>query len=181
MKRLLTQIASRRPSRHDEGAALVLALVFLVAVGLVLLAIVTFAGGSFRNTINLNSQRGVEYAADGATTAAAQATRYTYNTYTTPGNCLPGGQSSMTINGIAISVQCSAVNFNPNSAATREVLFLACRTGGSCTTSNAIIQASVTYDDYSTSGFYVCSSATGTQTCGSGMTVNSWLVQNADT
>jgi hypothetical protein len=180
MKRHLSQIASRRASHPDEGAALILSLLFLVAVGIALLALVNFAGGALLNTVNLNSQRGLEYAADGATTAAAQATRYSYNTYTSPGNCLPGGQTSMTINGIAISVQCSAVNFNPNSAATREVLFLACR-AGSCTMANSIIQASVTYDDYSTSGSYVCGPATGTETCGSGMTVNSWLVQNANT
>ena len=58
---------------HDEdGQALVLALAFLIFFGLVIGAMLAFAGASVRSTERLREQRSTVYAADGATDAAIQ-------------------------------------------------------------------------------------------------------------
>ena len=83
--------------RDEEGQALVLALGFLVFFGLVIGAMLTFAGASIRSTERLREQRSSVYAADGAIDAAIQVGR----TDTTIGaygdsRCQPPGTSSAT-------------------------------------------------------------------------------------
>jgi len=62
-------------ARDEEGQALVLALGFLVFFGLVIGAMLTFAGASVRSTERLREQRSTVYAADGAIDAAIQVGR----------------------------------------------------------------------------------------------------------
>ena len=62
--------------RPEQGATLVLALVFVVAIGLLLLAIVSLTGTNLADTANLQNERALEYTADGAVDAAVQAARY---------------------------------------------------------------------------------------------------------
>jgi hypothetical protein len=59
-------------ARDEEGQALVLALAFLIFFGLVIGAMLTFAGASVLSTERLREQRLTVYAADGATDAAIQ-------------------------------------------------------------------------------------------------------------
>jgi len=58
--------------RDEDGQALVLALVFLLFFGLVIGAMLAFAGASVLSTERLREQRSTVYSADGATDAAIQ-------------------------------------------------------------------------------------------------------------
>jgi hypothetical protein len=58
--------------RDENGQALVLALAFLIFFGLVIGALLAFAGASVLSTERLREQRSTVYAADGATDAAIQ-------------------------------------------------------------------------------------------------------------
>jgi len=76
------QATPRTPdSRDDAGAVLILALVFIIVIAVVVLALVNLSGNDLLNTSNLKKQRSLEYAADGATTAAVQAVRNSYLAY----------------------------------------------------------------------------------------------------
>jgi hypothetical protein len=188
--------------RDETGAILLLALVFSVVIALILLALVTLAGNDLLNTTNLKSQRNVEYAADGATTAAVQAVRNSYLAYndqpglgvkgalctpvgpTPPGNSVPMTQ----VNGKPMIVDCAIQAYNPPgptaSAQTRVVNFYTCSgtntSANACTTTNAIIQAQVTFDDYAPSGGYDCSGLGHTTTCGSAESIDTWVVETAN-
>jgi hypothetical protein len=58
--------------RDEDGQALVLALAFLIFFGLVIGAMLAFAGASVLSTERLREQRSTVYAADGATDSAIQ-------------------------------------------------------------------------------------------------------------
>jgi type II secretory pathway pseudopilin PulG len=62
-------------ARDEDGQALLLALGFMVFFGLVIGAMLTFAGASIRSSERLREQRSTVYAADGAIDAAIQAGR----------------------------------------------------------------------------------------------------------
>lgn len=168
--------ARRSPVRNEAGAVLILALVFVLIVSVSVLALLSLGGGSLLSTGNLRTLRSTEYAADGAVDAAMQATRYSYNAYTTSGNCLPNGAPTVTISGTTVMVNCSG-KLNTQSASTRVINFYACLQS-TCTSANNILAAQVTFDDYSTTGSYSCAVSTAT-TCGTGMIINSWVVKNA--
>lgn len=59
-------------SRDERGVTLILALVFLVAVSMTLVALLDMSTNDMVNTTNLKSQNSLEYAADGATDTAVQ-------------------------------------------------------------------------------------------------------------
>jgi hypothetical protein len=58
--------------QDEDGQALVLALAFLIFCGLLIGAMLTFAGVSVRSVERLREQRATVYAGDGATDAAIQ-------------------------------------------------------------------------------------------------------------
>jgi hypothetical protein len=178
----------------ESGITLILALVFILAVGLVLVALVYATGGALLNSSNLRNQRAVEYAADGATTMAAQGVRYSGNPFCsvvngtvvcpgltgTPQTCLPN-VNAVTINGISMRVFCSGQIWDSISGVTRVINFFACQSG-TCSSTNALLQAQVTYDDYPVNGPKNClynQNPPQVSTCGTGMTVNSWVLKTA--
>jgi hypothetical protein len=172
-------IARRSQAGGDEaGVALILALVFILAVASVGVALVSATGSDLLNSSNLKTQRSLEYAADGATSMATQRVRYSGATYATPGDCLPNG-SSVSLDGVNVTVDCSQQQFDPVSGVTRVVNFYAC-TAASCTSGNAVLQAQVTFDDYSVTNSYSCSPGGPTSTCGTAMTVNTWILKTAN-
>jgi Tfp pilus assembly protein PilX len=64
-------------NRHDEGgAALIIALVFILTMGLLTGVLVTLASTNLAATTNLEAQRVGQYAADGALEVAVQSIRY---------------------------------------------------------------------------------------------------------
>ena len=188
----------------EEGAILILALIFVLIVSLSVLSLITFGGVGIKNTVNLKGQRNLEYAADGATSAAIQAVRYSYQTFSAypPTDCLPDGAVftsgdtvTITINSNIMVVDCTATVRPPNSLPVnsstrpedRVIAFYACTTlqltasGGQpyCYAGNAIVAATVDFEDVSAGGFYECSN-TNASTCGTGEAVESWAVQNAN-
>jgi type II secretory pathway pseudopilin PulG len=169
-----------RRCRDEKGVTLVLVLVFLFAIGLVLVALASAASGNLLNSSNLRSQRSVEYAASSAATMALQNVRYSGNPYSTtaPANCLPTNEP-VTINNVSMQVQCTQAQYNPASGVTRVINFYACHTG-TCSASNALLEAQVTFDDYSVANAYSCTYLGSTSTCGTAMTVNSWILETAN-
>jgi Tfp pilus assembly protein PilX len=155
----------------ESGAALVLALVFIVAVALTLVALLNLTGSDLLNSSNLRSERILEYAADSATTAAVQQVRFSGNPYTTSGSCMPTGMviQDSQVPARTLVVDCSG---QPPavSPASRIVQFFAC-TSSTCDSSNAIVKANVTFNDYASNGNLAF---------GSGMIINSWLVTGAN-
>jgi hypothetical protein len=183
----LNAVASRRASdevsskplphgRDEQGAVLILALLFVVIVGATVIALLSLGGNGLLDTVKLQQLRSTEYAADDATTAAVQTVRYSDNAYTAPGSCLPVGVTSMDISGVTMFVDCAGAP-PALSAQTRVVNFYACEQA-SCSPSNFMLQAEVTFDDYSATSSYACS-AVSTTTCGTGMTIDKWTVVNA--
>lgn len=90
----------------EDGAALILALVFVVVSALSVAALVTFSGGALLSTAQFKSERNIEYAADSAVELAIQQVRYrpSYYPTATPRNCL--GPGSVTVDHKTIVVLC---------------------------------------------------------------------------
>jgi hypothetical protein len=182
----------------DVGAVLILALIFVIVVSLSVLGLITFGGTGLLNATNLQGQRSLEFAADGATSAAVQAVRYSYNQFSPSSieDCLPDGavltpsstgSQTMFINGLYMTVDCAQAPppLPPN--VTRSINFYACVQQGAvaqvppnCLANNAVVVATVNFDDVSTSGLYACASATVSSTCGTGMTIGNWIVETAN-
>lgn len=171
---------SQARSRDERGASLVLAIVFVFAVGLALVAIGDFATGALRNTSNLQQLRSSEASAEAATTVAL---RYVQTTYTasiyagTPTACLPTPSVSSDV------VWCSQTA-TPPSSDSRIVDFYTCPSGTSaanCVTGNQalLLHAQVAYADWNFAGQKNCSTSTQA-TCGSGVTIETWDVVRAD-
>lgn len=167
----------RRAIRSDEGAILILALVFMIVVALMLVALVSFAGNDLTNTSNLLQQQALEYGAQGATNVAIQTVRYSDNSYQTLASCLsPNSAIPTGTNAPAVYVSCQSVLPLPsNSGASREINFYACLSKSGCSATNYVVWATVDFVDGAT-----C--ATGSiSTCGTPESVKSWLVRNANT
>jgi hypothetical protein len=191
-------IHAERIDHSEDGAILILALVFILIVTVSVFGLITFGGVGIKNAVNLKGERSLEYAAAGATEAAIQAVRYSDLSFSYPPvDCLPDGAVlsttppdtvTMTINNLTMVVDCATTvwpsSYQPRPQ-DRIVALYACLQSslvGStpCGSGNAIISATVDFQDVSSGGIYDCSSATGTATCGTGVAILSWVVQNAD-
>ncbi len=167
--------------RHEDGATLVLALVFMIIVALVLLALVTFSGNGILNTANLLQQQSLEYRSAGAVEVAIQTVRYADVPYN-GGSCFTVGSPTVqigqaTLNNPAVYVTCSTVpigDLPPNTGVSREINVYACGSSG-CGPNNYTVWATVDFQDGST-----CS-ATSLGTCGQIESIKTWLVHNANT
>jgi len=168
---------SRRPD-DEVGATLILAFIFLVVIGLIVTALVTWAGNDLVNTKNFTSAKSVQYSTGGAVQLEMQSLRYTYSATTSLAACNPNGGATVQLSSTTpvVVVYCQKT-LSPFSTATRVVNFYACPykagiTASSCQ-SSPFLQAAVTFNDYDTGGANHCSSTT-TVTCGAGMTITSW-------
>jgi len=185
-----SQIGTQRRAGRagdEAGAVIVLALVFLVAVGGVVGSLATWATNDINNTSKFTSARTLQYAVNGAVQTAVQSMRYTPQLSTTQNASSPGApcwgtasSSQVTINGTKVAVWCSTA-WNPGSVSTRVVTFLACPVpagqtaaaiASSCA-SKPLLDAVITYGDYP-SGDNAPNSAECVLYCGTSMTVNSW-------
>jgi hypothetical protein len=177
-------------SRHEDesGAVLVLALVFLVAVSLIVTGLLTFVGTSLRVTGAFSGERNLEYAATNAVNLAISNTRYSFDPYSlldaaSPQSCLspayqvtPGGTTS-------VAVYCSMVwqPDNPNGY-TRTITYSACLSAASATTcaANPLLQAIVAFDDNPPGAVAPsldptpCKPIASNGSCGESMTQLSW-------
>jgi hypothetical protein len=152
--------------RDESGAVLILALLFTLIVGLTVGALATWSANDIHNIGNFKATRGTLSAAEGAMQAQMSTMRYAYAT-TCPG-------SPYTLNGVSIVVTCTATA-NPASSASRVVNLTASPQGQA---SKVLIAAQVTYDDFSSvfNKNDCLASTPSPTTCGSGMTVNSWVI-----
>jgi len=171
-------MARDRVARDQEGATLVLALVFMVVIALVLGALLTFSGNGLLNTSNLLKQQSLEYRSEGAVEVAIQTVRYTDMTYN-GGSCFAGGSPTVQIgqalpSNPPVYVTCSSVANPPNTGVTREINVYACGSSG-CGPNNYTVWATVDFQDGST-----CSAASF-GACGQIESIKSWLVHNANT
>ena len=107
------ETANNRPQNDESGAILVLALVFLVAVSLIVTGLLTLVGTSLTDSGTFSNDRSLEYAATDAVNLAIQNTRYSFDPYSlldaaSPQPCLApaypvSGESA------TVSVYCSMV------------------------------------------------------------------------
>ncbi|HEY5304052.1 MAG TPA: IPT/TIG domain-containing protein [Acidimicrobiales bacterium] len=183
----------RRKGSHEEGtgnesgSVLVLALLYLVAISLILTALASWATNDLNNSSRFSAARSLQFAANSATELAIQNIRYnpllsagqTLNA-SPPGYCWGSGPASQlvgsnSVDGIGIEVWCSTA-WSPSNANTRVVTLSACLSGVSASTCaiNPKLEAVVAFDDYpagvSSPNPGVCATY-----CGTGLTIDSWL------
>ena len=124
-----------RPRHEDAGAALILAVGFVLMVGAITGGLASLATSSLNNRNTLETVRNREYAADGAIENAISQVR--------PMTCASasGSITDSTVNSIAIRVDwvnaCGAVQITDGSVVSqRNVIFAAClNTGSPCSDS----------------------------------------------
>jgi hypothetical protein len=181
-------------ARDESGAILVLALVFMVVTALLITALSAWEGNDINNIGTLKSARTTLYAADGAIQVATANTRYIYPATTTPGFC-PNTASepstdSFTIDGQAIDVWC-AQTINPTNCPITDCTrteVLSAYPASLCTSTtcsgNPYVQSEVIFDDNtssSTTSYDDCTANGAQTTCGSTMTVYSYVVSGSKT
>ena len=164
--------------RGEEGAVLVLALVFMIIIALVLVPLVTLSGNGLQNTSNLLQEQGLEYRSSGAVEVAIQTVRYTATNYG-GGSCFASPSATVQIgqarqNNPAVYVNCFSVTPPSNdSGASRELNVYACGSTN-CSATNYTVSATVDFQDGPT-----CS-PTSIGACGAVESIKSWLVHNAN-
>ncbi len=147
----------RTPIKGDEaGVSLVLALVMLIVLSFIFLALASSSINGIANSTNLKTQRSIEYAASGAAQMAVQTVRYSGQQFspTTSQSCLPGS-GTVVINGVTMAVYCQQSAYNQTLSDTRVINFYACSPGpggATCMSSNAVLYANVTFDDFPLNG-----------------------------
>jgi len=152
---------------------LILALIFLVFVGGITAALLTFTGNSLLNLDNVDSQQAIENGATGATDLAIQTVRYADSIVSNgaPTPCAPTAAwpFSLPASGAKFYVSCS-VSPTSNGPFTRTVDFFTCNQSGTCdkTSSDLIVMATVEFVDGGS-----CS-ATAIAACGLEESVLSW-------
>ena len=151
-----------RPQHRDSGASLIVAVGFVLAIGLIGGGLASLATSGLNNRATLQTLRNRQYAADGAIDQAISAarTRTCSSIYTVALGV--NGPTVSTMNGIAIRVDwvnaCGIVQSGDRSAtataavsdgtvvAQRNVIFSACvSTGAACDPTKVIIRAQVNF------------------------------------
>ena len=187
-------MTAARPSRQsDSGAALILALVFLLAVGTLIVAVGQFAVTAQSNTINLKAERALRANASSAATVAIQQVRvnYAYQPDTsqtalhydgTPYLCAPGWVNTS----YKVTVFCQGTAY-PGTASSRVVDFYVCKNGTSASTctaagsSSTVLVSEVIYDDVPAgqpTGAQCSAGSSGT--CGLTVSISKWDIRLAD-
>jgi hypothetical protein len=187
--RLTELMGSTRRARDECGAILILALVFMVVTALLITGLTAWVGNDINNIGTLKSARTTLYAADGAIQVATANTRYVYPATTTPGFC-PNTASQpstdpFTIDGQGIKVWC-AQTVNPTNCPITDctrIQVLSAYPASQCTSTsclgNPYVQSEVIFDDNtssSTTSYDDCTATGARTTCGSTMTMYSYVV-----
>lgn len=174
--------AARGKRQDDEhGAVLILALVFLVAAGSIITALLGWGGNDIKDVAEFQNNRTLNYAAGSAMQVQMQAVRYDSS------KCANNPYSSIPIpnpnpsNNVTIDIWCTITMFNPAKANTRVVTLTACsdtaRLANACSQANPYLTVVVTFDDYSSTNQFSQSTPCTPETsssCGTTMTINSW-------
>ena len=173
----------RRRDTSENGAMLLLAMVFVLGIGLALAGLVSLTGENLLATGQIQSERDAEYSADGVVEGAIQMIRSVAPSPPASPTCpnFPSGGSGLLVNQDSPSLiaACSMGSFaSTGTTSGRFVQFAACRSSNSTFSAclaNALLVAEVEYVD------------TGCQTgtdlnCqyGSSVTIESWIVERAN-
>jgi large repetitive protein len=183
----------RKDERDEQGASLILVLIFTLVASLTVGGLLTALQSDLANSNNFASARSLEYDASTAINLAIQSIRYTpllapgqTLNASPPQPCWAAGPSgtygsgyhshNVSADGVDIAVWCSTAWF-PTTATTRVVTISACQatTSNSACAENPILQSVVTFDDYPV-GVGEPSYGQCVVYCGAGLTVNSWLL-----
>jgi hypothetical protein len=175
-------------SRDESGAVLILAIAFVLIIGLGLGGLIALTTTNLKSAQNLQLERSREYGADAAVEAAIQAIRYTPATPTCPTfpPTQPSTSASPPFDGIVVQcatgtfaglqgriVQFTACPASPTGGATRSSTTNTNTSTTSTTTpntestcaQNAVVKAEVVYND--------------SQKLGGDIAVASWVVTQA--
>jgi hypothetical protein len=139
-------------NERDRGAALVIAIAFVVMIGAIGAGLAGMITSSAHNRVTLQLLRNREYAADGAIQEAIAEVRALPRT--TSASCsTTAGTSSSTVNGMAMHVDwqaaCTVVRTDDGTVVSqRNIVFAACEaTGPSCNPDQVVIRAQVNFRD----------------------------------
>ena len=191
--------------RGDSGSALILALVFLLATGLLILALATFAVEADTNTTNVRAVGTVNLNAESVAMATIQAIRTSYNfpgqpstTYYSPGASSPTALTCTPTQATTSFLVACIGYASPGTTQTRMVDLYVCASSSvsgnaqTCYLSNTALAnssaskialfAEVTFNDVppnQPASASACSAAY-TATCGMTMAIDHWDVRAAD-
>ncbi len=179
-RRTRAAVPRRFPAPANEsGASLILALVFLIVVGLIVISIAGLTAADLKVTTAFANAQSTTAAADGAANVAIQYARYNFDSATLnyPAPC----NATQSINQQVVQAWCET-QWRPGSASTRFVTVSVClnaAASGVACASNPLLQAIVVIDDYPTSNSNLScvpgtTQSTPNSTCGSQMILNSW-------
>jgi hypothetical protein len=177
---------------REAGSSLILAMVFLVAVSLVISALASWTMNNLNNTVKFRYTTSRLYAAQGATQIAVRASRYSYSPNTNPtGYVCPGTDTPLAINGVFVQDWCQT-SLGVGSTVTRQLTVTACQVplatsklNGPCllvdgTVVDTLLTAVVNFDDNTPSMDKAapnCTSTANQSTCGASMIVTSWIAK----
>ena len=139
----------RRARRDESGVALVLALSFMVLIGLVTSALLNSLISSVDQRTVLDRVRNRQYAADAAIEKDTARVRALGGGGAGSQACAPGSRIPYALNGVTIHVTCTNVRTQTISGfEQRNVVFSSCLDTGSgeCTATNTIVSAQVNYE-----------------------------------
>lgn len=181
----------RGDSASEQGSVLILALVYIIAISLIVGALADWAMNDLNNTTQFQSASSLDYAASSAVQVGIQSVRYTPNftSNATLGECWQpqsGNVSQLTVNGNQVAVWCQTSFTYNNYNFTRDVSFYACPStltssssagvvltaGKNCVNQPALLYAEVAYGDYQPGNSF--SSSICTTTCGYSATEENW-------
>ena len=134
-------------TRHDErGAALVLAIVFMVVIGGLTAAMLSSLTSAVNGRSVLDTVRDRQYAADAAVESSIARVRGIGGAGPARASC--GGPDTPPLNGVTIRVDCTNVpTLTRNGFLQRNVIFTSCMsTGTACTDATTIVRAQVNYE-----------------------------------
>lgn len=194
---LRDHVTRSRPAAtaHSEhGASLILAMVFLLAVGLVIIATSSFAVNASVNAVNTRGEQTTLANVESEASAAIQAVRGSYSSLACVSVCSTpyagsGTDSRCTPSPNVVSslgVYCVGFGSSFNGTGTRTVDFYVCVSGLDCAaaanSASVALFAEVAYEDLPPGEVSTANQCTATSsvTCGITLSINSWDVRLAD-
>lgn len=193
-------VSGDSPRRDESGAVLILALIYILVIGLVVGTLSTWASNDLNNTTEFDVANQIHSVAASVTNTAIQSIRYSPMPASTPtqdvptsvGNCWTPSAGSpasqLTIDGYTFASWCTTTE-NNSSSNTRTVTVYTCQSAlTSSSTGTAIsqaistcvadpvVQAQVIFDDYPSGGSVLLSTQCNIQAgqCGYGQTLVYW-------
>jgi hypothetical protein len=137
------------PRRDEHGVAIVLALAFVVLVGVVTAALLSSLTSAVNDRLTLDTVRDRQYAAEAGVEKAVAAVRALGGNFT---DC--GAPRTSSLNGIAIRVECTYLpTITRTGFLQRNVVFTSCvDTGVACTATTTMIRAQVNFESTGAAG-----------------------------